>query len=653
MPSAMEYTETKSDILKPSFEGSFVKLNEALTIDQELSETSRKVLRDINEISSNVPEPPDNLRIISKSPFDIVSPSSKFCKLNSKIMHGTGHIFFLTKHYCMNPDLARPLISKGWKATKNGLHHVWISTKLLGKEMATGTKLGYKMALGGMLTRREKKQLTRAVGDTLRMVPFSVFIIVPFMEFTLPFFLKFFPNMLPSTFESETSKETKMQKSLETRLSLATVFQDAIEQMTKTKLEDGKDRESAETLLNLIHEARDGSLKSTTEIVELSKLFSDDITIDNMPRTQLVTLSRYMGLATYGPDEYLRVQLRGKIRYLMTDDLEIFYEGLDDLTLNELRVACQERGMISTKLTKSGYYNEMKEWLNLSVNEKNTMIDALSSSISSLSDDIVKEAIIEAAPSDDKIATAIKLQRVKEEEKKIKEENTLHDLQQQQQVPLHESSESSLNTMESVSADTNNNNNNIAVETHTEKGEKATLSIKDVETIKAMASKSYVINERETLEELKKEMEEIHIDTAVEEVEKPEIVDKAINYMNKMLKRIERDLDHLDRQIGDSKKILDYDNDGNIHKYELGVAILKGLTKTRSEEEAKSIIAKMDKDGDGLISINQLEDILNKAYEKQDPVPSIEETKEELLEDEKNTNNTTTKIMNTPVNSTQ
>jgi LETM1 and EF-hand domain-containing protein 1 len=40
-------------------------------------------------------------------------------------------------------------------------------------------------------------------------VPFSVFIIVPFMEFTLPIFLKLFPNMLPSTFK-EADKEVNI-----------------------------------------------------------------------------------------------------------------------------------------------------------------------------------------------------------------------------------------------------------------------------------------------------------------------------------------------------------------------------------------------------------------------------------------------------------
>lgn len=48
----------------------------------------------------------------------------------------------------------------------------------------------------------------RTVSDLFRLVPFSIFIIVPFMEFALPIFIKLFPNMLPSTFQ-EHSKEVR------------------------------------------------------------------------------------------------------------------------------------------------------------------------------------------------------------------------------------------------------------------------------------------------------------------------------------------------------------------------------------------------------------------------------------------------------------
>ena len=47
------------------------------------------------------------------------------------------------------------------------------------------------------------RQLVRTVSDLFRLVPFSVFIIVPFMELLLPVALKLFPGMLPSTFTSQ------------------------------------------------------------------------------------------------------------------------------------------------------------------------------------------------------------------------------------------------------------------------------------------------------------------------------------------------------------------------------------------------------------------------------------------------------------------
>ena len=49
-------------------------------------------------------------------------------------------------------------------------------------------------------------QFRRTVADLFRLVPFTVFLIVPFMEFLLPFAIKLFPNMLPSTFEDKSKK---------------------------------------------------------------------------------------------------------------------------------------------------------------------------------------------------------------------------------------------------------------------------------------------------------------------------------------------------------------------------------------------------------------------------------------------------------------
>jgi len=97
------------------------------------------------------------------------------------------------------------------------VHHYWDGTKLLATEVKISSKLALKMAAGYELSRREHRQLQRTVQDLGRLVPFSVFVIVPFAELLLPIALKLFPNMLPSTYEGKKSKEAKVASLRATR----------------------------------------------------------------------------------------------------------------------------------------------------------------------------------------------------------------------------------------------------------------------------------------------------------------------------------------------------------------------------------------------------------------------------------------------------
>jgi LETM1 and EF-hand domain-containing protein 1 len=76
--------------------------------------------------------------------------------------------------------------------------------------MKISGELIWRILNGKNLSRREYKQLIRTTSDVFRLVPFSVFIIVPFMELLLPVFLKFFPGMLPSTFQTKLDQVNKM-----------------------------------------------------------------------------------------------------------------------------------------------------------------------------------------------------------------------------------------------------------------------------------------------------------------------------------------------------------------------------------------------------------------------------------------------------------
>lgn len=86
------------------------------------------------------------------------------------------------------------------------LLHYYHGFRLLIIDVGIASRLIWKVLNGKSLSRREYRQLVRTSSDVFRLVPFSVFIIVPFMELLLPVFLKFFPNMLPSTFQTASSR---------------------------------------------------------------------------------------------------------------------------------------------------------------------------------------------------------------------------------------------------------------------------------------------------------------------------------------------------------------------------------------------------------------------------------------------------------------
>jgi LETM1 and EF-hand domain-containing protein 1 len=96
-----------------------------------------------------------------------------------------------------------PVLSRAWSKVKHEASHYWNGSKLLAKEVRIASRLQWKLLQGDSLTRRERRQLKRTTTDILRLIPFAVFVIVPFMELLLPVALKLFPNMLPSTFEDK------------------------------------------------------------------------------------------------------------------------------------------------------------------------------------------------------------------------------------------------------------------------------------------------------------------------------------------------------------------------------------------------------------------------------------------------------------------
>lgn len=145
-------------------------------------------------------------------PFSLPSPAeipSYLLELSKKVLFGTLRgskialqwTFEALKTLITNPAKAKQNTMEIWQMIKEEVHHYWLGSKLLVAEVRTSTALLTRIGRGEQLTRRERLQLKRTVGDLLRMVPFIIIVIIPFAELSLPILLKLFPNMLPSQFE--------------------------------------------------------------------------------------------------------------------------------------------------------------------------------------------------------------------------------------------------------------------------------------------------------------------------------------------------------------------------------------------------------------------------------------------------------------------
>ncbi|TFJ85538.1 hypothetical protein NSK_003047 [Nannochloropsis salina CCMP1776] len=305
------------------------------------------------------------------------------------------------------------------KVVVEEFHHYKLGSKVLWSDIKTSSSIVSRVLHGNTLSRRERRQLTRTTADLFRLVPFAFFVIVPFMELLLPFALKIFPNMLPSTFQDNLKKEENLKRELKVRLALAGFLKDTLGEIASKKKGqgegEGKESPNAALLTEFVEKARAGTHISTNDINRFARLFKDELTLDNMSRPQLAGMCVYMGLRPYGSDNFLRFQLRAKLRNLKEDDQRIVWEGVDNMNKAELREACRERGMRAYGLTQLGYRRQLQQWLDLSINKEvpisllilsraftldSKFTDpaaAVADSISSLDEDVVNEVLLDVA----------------------------------------------------------------------------------------------------------------------------------------------------------------------------------------------------------------------------------------------------------------
>lgn len=108
-----------------------------------------------------------------------------------------------------------------------------------------------------------------------------------------------------------------------------------------------------------------GEQASTEDLLNVARRFEDELTLDNLSRPQLVSMCRYMNINAFGTDNFLRFQIRNRMRQIKLDDKVIQAEGIDSLTIQELQNACASRGIRSYGTSPGRLRDELAQWLDL------------------------------------------------------------------------------------------------------------------------------------------------------------------------------------------------------------------------------------------------------------------------------------------------
>ncbi|KAG4431538.1 hypothetical protein IFR05_012973 [Cadophora sp. M221] len=334
-------------------------------------------------------------------------------------------------------------LTLGQKIKKEAQHY-WDGTKLLATEVKISSRLAIKMAAGYELSRREHRQLQRTVQDIGRLVPFSVFVLVPFAELLLPVALKLFPNLLPSTYEGQSSKDKKATNLRATRKEVSSFLRNTLKETGLPLSPANAQRDEFTQFFRKVRAT--GETPSASEVINVCKIFKDDLTLDNLSRPQLVGMCRYMNLNTFGTDMMLRYQIRHRMRQIKRDDRAISYEGVESLSVPELQIACLSRGLRTHGVSPGRLRDDLQAWLDLRLkhgvpstllvlsnafmyaqgkadSEFNTQIDALTGVLSSIPEELFHEIELEVHNAEGAATNKQRLEVLKEQQELIEEEN--------------------------------------------------------------------------------------------------------------------------------------------------------------------------------------------------------------------------------------
>ncbi|XP_059673738.1 mitochondrial proton/calcium exchanger protein [Gavia stellata] len=571
----------------------------------------------------------------------IVEKSLKSLKDKNKKLEEGGPVYSPTEVEVVKKSIGQRIVDE-LKHYYHGFRLLWIDTKIAARML-------WRILHGNTLSRRERRQFLRICADLFRLVPFLVFLVVPFMEFLLPVALKLFPNMLPSTFETKSKKEERLKKELRVKLELAKFLQDTIEEMAlKNKAAKGNVTKDFSTFFQKIRET--GERPSNEEILRFSKLFEDELTLDNLTRPQLVALCKLLELQSIGTNNFLRFQLTMRLRSIKADDKLIAEEGVDSLTVKELQAACRARGMRALGVTEERLKEQLKQWLDLHLNQEiptsllilsramylpDTLspADQLKTTLQTLPESVAKEAQVKVAEVEgEKVDNKARLEATLQEEEAIRKENEEKEMERMSEAA--EKAKETLQVVAMMAMDTEHELARADTAMHSEtlkdtapvlegiKGEEITKEEIDMLSdacTKLQEQKKSLTKEKEELEELKGDIQEYSEDLQeIKELSKTgqeEVVEesKASKRLTKRVNRMIGQIDKIINELETSQKMVDVKLDSgdsppageNLISIAELINAMKQIQKI-PEEKLTRIAEALDENKDGKIDIDNV-----------------------------------------------
>jgi len=510
--------------------------------------------------------------------------------------------------------------------------HYYHGFKLLGLDVRIASRSLWRILHGEKLLRRELNQFRRAVSDIFRLVPFSVFIIIPGAELALPLAIKLFPNMLPSTFETFSKRETRLKKELRVKLEMSKFLQDTVEEIAVRTKKSSKKSDAAEDFISFLQKIRGAEEPpSNTEILKHAKFFKDQLTLDNMSRQQLLALCKLIQVPAVGYDDLLRFLLQMKLNSISEDDKMIQEEGVHSLTDGELMSACQARGMRALGLSKQRLQTQLSEWIDLHLNHDVPSSLLLLSRVLYLPESVNAEnRILEVMSSMPEKATGEALVRAAELNLERVDNTTLYKAAKMQHTELKQeaANKSTLKTLDEGQEVVDSSKVVGIDNTHK-------ITTFDIDTIvevfnQVKTNDPVLQTAKIDLKELREDVEEYQTDIASLQSKLKEERDAVVKKDTKAGQRIHK---RINKMMARVEKIMNVLENEKLHQASFKeihapvtdlVAAIKALDKI-PDQKLFAIIEALDTNADGIVDVQEAQKILE-MIEKE----KVELTQEQL-----------------------